>query len=381
MHAETPNLRTQRPSWLAGCIAAVRYFGETPTRRSGPAYKKQRRLHVESLECRNLLAGNITFDAWVSSSSDDAEERANGDVNLTSSDLELTFDRSNQTVGVRFTDLAIPVGSSVTDAYIQFQADESHSGSTSLTIEGQAADNAATFVTESNNVSVRPRTSAAASWTPAPWTAAGDSGPDQRTPNIASIIQEIVERPGWSSGNSLVLLITGTGERAAESYDGNQAGAPLLHVEYMQGPVAVDDAVSTDEETVLNGNVLAANPETPDIDPDGDPLTVSEVNGVAADVGNQITLASGALLRVNANGTFDYDPNGQFESLAEGETTLDTFSYTVSDGNGGSDTAMVDVTITGVNGPPLAVDDAVSTDDNSTLNGDVLAANPEYARH
>ena len=115
---------------------------------------------------------------------------------------------------------------------------------------------------------------------------------------------------------------------------------------------------------------------TPDIDPDGDSLTVSEVNGIAADVGNQITLESGALLRANANGTFDYDPNGQFESLAEGETALDTFSYTVSDGNGGSDTATVGVTITGVNGRPLAVDDEVSTDNNSSLNGDVLAANP-----
>jgi hypothetical protein len=49
------------------------------------------------------------------------------------------------------------------------------------------------------------------------------------------VIQEIVDRPGWSSDNAMVLIITGTGERVAESYDGNSSGAPLLHVEYKPG--------------------------------------------------------------------------------------------------------------------------------------------------
>ena len=43
-----------------------------------------------------------------------------------------------------------------------------------------------------------------------------------------------------------------------------------------------------------------------------------------------------------------YDPNGQFENLAVGETAIDTFTYTVTDGNGGTDVATVNVTITGV---------------------------------
>jgi hypothetical protein len=46
------------------------------------------------------------------------------------------------------------------------------------------------------------------------------------------VIQEIVNRSGWASGNSLVLIVTGTGKRTAESYNGDQAGAALLHVEY-----------------------------------------------------------------------------------------------------------------------------------------------------
>jgi hypothetical protein len=102
-------------------------------------------------------------------------------------------------------------------------------------IEGENVDDAEGFIAASGNISSRSRTLAAVPWSPVPWTIVGEAGPDQRTPNIASVIQEIVNRPGWASGNSLVVIITGTGERTAESYNGDSAGAPLLHVEYATG--------------------------------------------------------------------------------------------------------------------------------------------------
>ena len=49
----------------------------------------------------------------------------------------------------------------------------------------------------------------------------------------------------------------------------------------------------------------------------------------------------------NGDGTFFYDPAGRFEALVEGETAIDSFTYTVDDGNGGTATARVDVTIEG----------------------------------
>ncbi|QSJ14991.1 FG-GAP repeat protein [Nostoc sp. UHCC 0702] len=119
-----------------------------------------------------------------------------------------------------------------------------------------------------------------------------------------------------------------------------------------QPPVAVNDAFSTGEDTILNGNVLIANPTTPDSDPNNDTLTVTQVNGNTASVGNQITLTNGALLTLNSNGTFNYNPNGQFESLAVGATATDSFTYTISDGNGGTSTATVNLTINGVNDAP-----------------------------
>ena len=118
-------------------------------------------------------------------------------------------------------------------------------------------------------------------------------------------------------------------------------------------PTANNDTATIGEDTSATGNVL-----TNDTDPDaGDILTVAAVNGVAADVGNQITLASGALLTLNTDGTYSYNPNAQFESLAAGQTASDSFTYTVSDGQGGTSDATVTITINGA-------DEILGTDPN-----------------
>ena len=176
-----------------------------------------------------------TIEVRVNASSDDAEESSSGRVGLTSSDLELVLESDIQTVGMRFNGVTIPQGSTIVKAYIQFQANEINSEPTTLSIQGQADNNALTFASITGNISNRARTGAAVSWNPEPWTTRGEAGPNQQTPDIASIIQEIVNRPGWSDGNSLVVIITGTGKRVAESFNGDQAGAPLLHVKYLTG--------------------------------------------------------------------------------------------------------------------------------------------------
>ena len=85
-----------------------------------------------------------------------------------------------------------------------------------------------------------------------------------------------------------------------------------------------------------------------DSDPDAtDVLTVTEVNGDPAGVGTTVTLPSGAELTVNPDGTYEYNPNGAFDALAAGESTTETFTYTIDDGNGGTDTASVDITVQG----------------------------------
>jgi VCBS repeat-containing protein len=106
-------------------------------------------------------------------------------------------------------------------------------------------------------------------------------------------------------------------------------------------PTAVDDYYTTDQVTPVSGNVLAN-----DIGPTGDTLTVSTVNGTAANVSTQITLASGALLTVLADGIYVYDPNGAFNYLAPGQAASDSFTYTAADSAGvQSNTATVTITV------------------------------------
>jgi fibronectin type 3 domain-containing protein len=210
--------------------------------------------------------GSGVLDVPVRAGADDAEEAASGAVDLSSSDLELVTDGTAQTVGMRFTGVAVPAGATISNAYVQFQVDETPSAATNLTVAGQAVDNPPAFTTAVRNVSSRPRTTAAVGWTPAAWPTIGARGPDQRTPNLASVVQEIVSRQGWAGGNALALIVTGSGRRTAEAFESGAGLAPVLHIEYSsssQGPTnsapvvsaGADAAVTRPDAASLAGSV------------------------------------------------------------------------------------------------------------------------------
>ncbi len=177
-----------------------------------------------------------SIDVRVSSATDDAEENQTGFIHINSPDLELIYDgeygNGNQNVGLRFVGVDIPQGATITNAYVQFQVDETDSESTTLTIRGEDTDSAATFTSTYDNISSRPKTSASVQWQPTGWTSIGSADIEQRTSDMKSIIQEIVNRSGWSQGNNLAIVINGSGKRTANSYDGNPSAAPLLHIEF-----------------------------------------------------------------------------------------------------------------------------------------------------
>jgi len=178
----------------------------------------------------------ITVEQRVAASIDDAEESVSGGTtSLNSSDIELVADGSTlQTVAMRWAGLAIPRGATIHAAYIQFASKEAQSTATSVELRAEASDNAGAFSSASGNITARPRTTAAASWSPVAWLA-GEAGANQRTPDLSAAIQQVVNRAGWASGNALAIIVSGTGRRTAWAWDGNAAAAPLLHVEYTIG--------------------------------------------------------------------------------------------------------------------------------------------------
>ena len=118
------------------------------------------------------------------------------------------------------------------------------------------------------------------------------------------------------------------------------------------GPEATADAVTTDEDTpITTGNVLAN-----DTDIEGDALSVVDFEQPAH-----------GTVSYNGDGTFTYTPDANYHGF-------DSFNYTISDGEGGTDTATVDITVTSVNDAPEPADDAYETnEDASVTTGNVLA--------
>ena len=134
-------------------------------------------------------------------------------------------------------------------------------------------------------------------------------------------------------------------------------------------PTAVDDSGSTDEDTVL-GPVAAVNGviDPNDSDPDGDALAVTTfTNGVDTGTAGVDTIdgTNGGTFTIAADGSYTFDPDGDFESLAVGESATTSVDYTISDGEGGTDTATLTITVDGVNDDPVAPTIADQTDDDA----------------
>ena len=115
-------------------------------------------------------------------------------------------------------------------------------------------------------------------------------------------------------------------------------------------PIAASDSAAVEEDGGTSTIDVLAN----DRDPDGDALTIvgatDAANGSVAVTGSGLSYAP------------DVDFNG-----------ADSFTYTVSDGNGGADTATVSVTVEPANDDPDAEDDAASTAEDSAVTIDLLA--------
>lgn len=178
------------------------------------------------------------FKKQIITGTDDAEERqTGGTIDITSSDIELVFDGStvgNQTVGLRFTGIDIPKDATIVSAYIQFWVDEIQTATTNLTIRGEANDNSPTFSAAAFNISTRTKTTASVAWSNLPlWPTLNAAGPDQRTPDISSVVKEIMGRGGWNQGNALTILINGSGRRNAHAYEGSTTMAPQLIINYI----------------------------------------------------------------------------------------------------------------------------------------------------
>ncbi len=161
----------------------------------------------------------------VGSSTDDAQQNTASPYAVVLTDNELNL--GQKPVGLRFKNVRIPRGSTIVNAYLRFRASANAAGA-SLTIRGQAADNPSTFSTANNNITGRTTTTASVSWTTGAWS----NNTLYSSPSVTTIVQELVNRQGWNSGNNIVITMTGSGAANAVSYNSAAANAPELYLEW-----------------------------------------------------------------------------------------------------------------------------------------------------
>lgn len=146
---------------------------------------------------------------------------------------------------------------------------------------------------------------------------------------------------GVLGGAGAIAAVAGGGGGGSDDGD---TGAP---------PAAAADAAGGKEDGgPVTGNVL-----TNDSDPDKDPLTVSSfsINGTSYKAGDEVSIAGVGTFTLRANGTYTFTP------VANWNGTVPTVTYTVSDGEGGTDTANLVLTVD-------PVTDLVAVDDSATTN-------------
>ena len=124
-------------------------------------------------------------------------------------------------------------------------------------------------------------------------------------------------------------------------------------------PVANNDLIETDEDNSVTFNVLTND--------------TNEQSNIVA--GSTVALSSPpkGVVTDNGNGSFSFDPNGEFESLAVNESAEMSFDYQIEDAFGETDSATVTITVNGVNDAPTVSNDGdVTIDEGQTATGSGL---------
>ncbi|WP_299074109.1 PilC/PilY family type IV pilus protein [uncultured Paraglaciecola sp.] len=170
----------------------------------------------------------------ISQDTDDAYEISSS-VNTSSNRLKLSDGTNTVTLGLRYQDLNIPRGAVVTRAYIRFSSHEPNLGATDLTFSGELVGDSTTFSNTNNDISDRIKTTNSVLWdTDNNWPESGDT---LVSPDLSSVIQEIVDQASWCGGNALNILVEGQGlgassARVSPAYEDGEGLTPQLVVVY-----------------------------------------------------------------------------------------------------------------------------------------------------
>lgn len=164
----------------------------------------------------------------INTSSDDAEQEDFAMDALDDDDLDAGWegdptDLHVLNVGLRFTNITIPKNATIDSAFVYVSSHEEklESDVADIDIYGEASDNPATYDLD-NLITDRPKTTAMVNWVCAEyWELYGR----YRTVDISPIIQELVNRPGWASGNAMAIMLLGKNQGPSDDENAREMEA------------------------------------------------------------------------------------------------------------------------------------------------------------
>jgi uncharacterized repeat protein (TIGR01451 family) len=325
-----------------------------------------------------------TITTTVSASSDDAAQTvSSGAVNINNGALNLPYNGTAlNLIGMRFASMEIPSGSTINSANLRFTANGTASTTVNLTIRGEAADNAATFANTTNNISSRTTTSANVAWAPGAWT--GGATTNATTTDLKTIVQEVVNRAGWSTGNSLAFVISdnstpsSSNRRVARSFDNSSGGAPLLTVSYYPRysvqpntayEIRVPNASGGSQQAALSGlslttqNVGGVSSNDPILDMRDSDGATSGVNAVI-----NYTTGNAGVNNHTLDFGFSTPATGTIQVVKNSLGSDETFTFSSPDSQLDA-VSITTVSNTGNSGTPFTKNAGVYTITEDTLTG------------
>jgi 3',5'-cyclic AMP phosphodiesterase CpdA len=215
---------------------------------AGTTFDPQRapRLTVSYLEPLTLTLRTVASSDDATEFRGDSAEGIIGKMVVADDDHYLGYDSTQMEVGLRFAGLTVPPNSTITSARIQFTCSKTVAGNNTVTLCAQDADSADAFGTSDFDISARTKTNASVTWAIPDWAKDTMDDPNARTPDLKSLVQAVVSRPGWSNGQALAFLIDGMAQSTksrkfwtADSLDPQRA--PRLIVTYLPYKIATDE--------------------------------------------------------------------------------------------------------------------------------------------
>ena len=250
-----------------------------------------------------------TVDDQVGASDEDAWEKDDGtgfdDTSVYIRGVSNTSASTRTNGGFFFNNITIAQAATIDVAYTTIVPAGTSYDDPNINIRANDVDNAVDFTADAD-VTTRVNSASTSNYTE--WIDTSIGTASQNSPSIIDVVQEVINRGGWSSGNDMVILFEGKEDANYDfrviSYDESTSDCAKLHIEY----------------TAISSNSISVS----------DGLTVGESTTVDLISGFNISVSDGLTLGESSSGALDPPIVDWYISVDDGITLADPITLQIA---------------------------------------------------